>query len=307
MTKSAKGFLSGQGALWLTAFIWGTAFAAQSLGAQHLGCFTINGVRSLLGALTIFLCVRLLNRKRGGTPSREEYKTLAKGGVLCGILLFGAANLQQAAISQVDSNGELANIGKVSFLTAVYLVLVPVLGAFAGRKTGWLTWLSVLISLFGAYLLTVRGSMGGFSLSDALALGCAVLFSLQILLVDRLAPNVDCLRLSMLQFITCGVLSMLCAFVFEHPSPEALWQARGPVLYAGILSSGIAYTLQMVGQKNCPPQVASLIMSLESVFGALSGYVVLGQALSLTELCGCALMLGAVLLTVLGPQRAPKG
>ena len=185
MTRGGKTFLSGQGALWLTAFIWGTTFVAQSLGAEHLGYFTVNGVRSLLGALTILLCVRLLNGRRGGTPSREEYKTLIKGGVLCGILLFGAANAQQAAISQVDADGELANVGKVSFLTAVYLVLVPVLGVFLGRRTGWLTWLSVLVAIAGAYLLTVRGGMDGFSASDALALGCALLFSVQILVVDH--------------------------------------------------------------------------------------------------------------------------
>ncbi|MBR4234735.1 MAG: DMT family transporter [Clostridia bacterium] len=296
----------GELILLVTAVIWGTSFVAQSLGSDRVQVFTYSGVRNLIGALTLFIAVMLMGRRRKA-PDRAERRLLLRGGALCGALLFVAMNAQQYAIALPGAGGEKALIGKVAFLTALYIVLVPVLGLFFGRKTSLRVWICVLTATSGAYLLTVKGGMGKVSLGDAFALLCSVMYAFQIIAVDAYAPKVDCIRLSMYQFAVCGALSMICAFIFEQPTLGAVYSAKWPLLYSGVMSSGVAYTLQMVGQKHTRPQIASLIMSLESVFSALSGYVFLGQSMTSVELAGCALMFAAVVLTQLPlPERASK-
>ena len=293
MTKS-KFRLPGEIILLIAAIVWGTSFIAQSVGSENVESFTFNGVRCLIGAFVLFLTVKIIGYK----PTKEERKKLWVGGAICGVLLFFAVNLQQLAISYVDAEGNKALVGKVGFLTALYILFVPVIGVFFRKKTGILVWISVAIAVAGAYFLTGGGVGGKITLSDFEAILCAVMFALQIIAVDKFAPDVDCIRLSMVQFIVCGVLSMITAFLFEHPSMLSLLDAKWSILYSGIMSSGIAYTLQMLGQKNCRrPQVASLIMSLESVIATLSGFLFLHQKLTAMELIGCALMFAAVCLT----------
>ena len=293
MTKS-KFRLPGEIILLIAAIVWGTSFVAQSVGSENVESFTFNGVRCLIGALVLFLTVKIIGYK----PTKEEQKKLWVGGAICGVLLYFAVNLQQLAISYVDAAGNKALVGKVGFLTALYILFVPIIGIFFRKKTGFMVWISVAIAVVGAYLLTGGEAGGRISLSDLYAILCAIMFALQIIAVDKFAPDVDCIRLSMVQFIVCGALSMITAFIFESPSLPAIMDAKWSILYSGIMSSGVAYTLQMLGQKNCRrPQVASLIMSLESVICTLSGFVFLHQTLSVKELIGCALMFTAVCLT----------
>ncbi len=296
----------GEAALLGAALIWGTGFVAQSMGSDTLSPFTYNGVRNVIGSLTLLIFLRLFNKKRGGTPDARQYARILKGGAVCGFLLFCAANLQQISISWVDENGQKALVGKIGFLTSLYIVLVPVLGLLFGKKTRLLMWLGVVIALCGAYLLTDLSQ--GFTLgtADALALVCALMYAFQIIAIDFYAPKVDPVRLAFVQFSFVGALSLLCGLIFEGPTLRDVWITRWPLMYAGILSSGVAYTLQVVGQKHCRQPLASLIMSLEAVVSAVSGYLILHEKLSLQQLAGCALMLGAVLLCELTPKEAHK-
>lgn len=303
-------------ALAVAALIWGTAFVAQSLGMEHIGPCAFNGARSFVGAVALLPVIALGNRlrdlpkpSRDGEPAVKERRflglfgrsrTLLLGGIACGALLAGASLLQQAALQYTSA-------GKAGFLTSLYIVIVPVLGIFLGRKAGGKVWAAVVLALIGAYLLSVSSGDGGFSigLGDALVLLCSVIFSLHIMVIDRVAPKVDGIQLSCIQFFVAGIISVAFAIILERDTFTwgALLAAWGPLLYVGILSSGVAYTLQIIGQKGLNPAVASLIMSLESVFAAISGWLVLAQPLSPRELAGCALVFAGVVLAQL-PGRA---
>ena len=304
MSANRKG-IPGEILLLLAAVIWGGAFVAQSLGSDSVEPFTFNCMRSLVGALTLVPVFRCNDRRTGVSPPRGKARSeLWVAGLLCGVFLAAAINLQQIGISFADANqaNDKANVGKVGFLTALYIVMVPVYGLYLGRRVGARVWVSVCIALAGMYLLCVKE---GFSIGagDVSVILCAVMFSMQILVVDAYAPRVDCVRLSCLQFLVCAVLSGVCMVVWERPSLSAVLSAWAPILYTGVMSSGAAYTLQILGQKKCPSAVASLIMSLESVFSALFGYLLLGQTMTARELVGCALMLVAVVLSQLPGRR----
>lgn len=295
--------IPGSVILLLAALAWGSAFVAQSLGSDSVRPFTFNAARSLLGALVlvpVFLTFDRVNKK----PKNSGGKALLIGGVLCGVLLFMACNLQQFAISYVDTAGktaeeletiEKANIGKVAFLTALYIVLVPVFGVFMKKKAGIQVWLGVLIALIGMYFLSIKP---GFTISggDIYAFLCAFAFALQIIVVDEVVDKVDPIRLSCLQFLVCGILSSVCAAIFDKPALSDILNAWAPILYMGVVSSGIAYTLQIIGQSRCNSVVASLVMSMESVFSALFGFLILHQAMLGREIVGCVLMLFAIVL-----------
>lgn len=295
--------IPGSVILLLAALAWGSAFVAQSLGSDSVRPFTFNAARSLLGALVlvpVFLTFDRVNKK----PKKNGGKTLLIGGILCGVLLFMACNLQQFAISYVDIAGktaeeletiEKANIGKVAFLTALYIVLVPVFGVFMKKKAGIQVWLGVLIALIGMYFLSIKP---GFTISggDIYAFLCAIAFALQIIVVDEVVDKVDPIRLSCLQFLVCGILSCVCAAIFDKPALSDILNAWAPILYMGVVSSGIAYTLQIIGQSRCNSVVASLVMSMESVFSALFGFLILHQAMLGREIAGCVLMLFAIVL-----------
>lgn len=293
--------------LLLTAAIWGVAFVAQSVGMDYVGPFTFNTVRSLLGGIVLIPCIVLLKRINAGskdTAGAAEHasgdpagqrKVLLTGGVACGVLLCIASNLQQVGIMYTS-------VGKSGFITAMYIVLVPVLGIFLKKKAGIKIWCSVAIAVGGLYLLCMTDS--GFSIQkgDLLLLLGAVIFSFHILTIDYFSPKVDGVKMSCIQFFSCGILSMVCMFLFEQPQIGAILQAWMPIVYAGVLSCGVAYTLQIVGQKGMNPTVASLILSMESVISVIAGWLILHQKLSGRELLGCVLMFAAIILVQL-PER----
>ena len=290
--------------LLLAAIIWGIAFVAQSVGMKYVGGFTFNAVRSLIGAVVLIPLIFILKKRnspsdsaskasgRSDTSSNtvsnmQEKKTLIIGGIACGICLCLASNFQQFGI-------KYTTVGKAGFITACYIVIVPVIGLFLGKKCTKFIWAAVAMALIGLYLLCITD---GFSIGkgDLLVLVCAFLFSLHILVIDYFSPKVDGVKLSCIQFFTCGVLSFI-PMLLEHPNLGAILSAAMPILYAGVLSSGVAYTLQIVAQKDTDPTVASLILCLESVFAVLAGALVLHQIPTGRELAGCVLMFVAIVL-----------
>lgn len=296
LTPSMRGNLL----LVLTAFIWGVAFVAQKEGGTAMGDFTFNGVRFLLGGAMLALCLPLLDSvgltHRCATSA--DKKALWMGGILCGVALWAASNLQQMGLATTSA-------GKGGFITALYIVLVPVFGLFIGRRTNLFSWIGMVLAVAGLYLLCMQGE-SGIDGGDLLVMACAPIFAIQILLVDKFAPCTDGVRLSCIQFFTVGILNIPLMFVFEQPSLPAMVDNWLPILYAGLLSSGVAYTLQVVAQKHTHPTTASLLMSFESVFAVLAGWALMGERLSAWELCGCGVMFAAVILAQL-PTPKKKG
>ncbi len=289
--------------LLVAAVIWGSAFVAQSLGMDHVQPFTFQAVRSLLGALALLPVILLFDwrrKKKRGAAARQPLWPLVKGGLLCGAVLFVAINLQQFGL--VDNTA-----GKAGFLTALYILIVPVYGLFLGHRPGALLWVSVVIAAVGLYLLSVTEAFT-ISRGDVLLILCAFAFALQIMLVDHFVGRVNGMKLCTAQFLVCGLLSLLAMFMFEQPSARGILGAAGPLLYAGVLSSGVAYTLQILAQRTTPPAIASLLMSLEAVFAVITGMLVLGEVPSLREVLGSLLMFAAILLAQRGgqPQPAPE-
>lgn len=295
-TPTARGNLL----LLLAAFIWGVAFVAQKEGGAEVGDLTFNGVRSLIAGAVLLITIPFL--RKGGLvrlPATEkERKTTLTGGVLCGAALFLATNLQQLGIAHTT-------VGKSGFITALYIVLVPVLGIFLRKGTTLFNWLGVVLAVCGLYLLCGQEERG-INVGDLLLLGCALMFSIQILLVDHFVTKADGVCLSCIQFFTVGILNIPLMFVFEQPSLPMMAVNWLPILYAGVLSSGVAYTLQIVAQKHTHPATASLLMSFESVFAVLAGWLILKEQLSAAELWGCGLMFAAVILAQL-PAPRTKG
>ena len=296
-----KGNLRSSALLLLTACIWGVAFVAQSVGMEYVGPFTFNFVRSILGGLVLIPCIFFLKREKKAKAekvSEEEKKAQRKtrlaGGICCGVALCLASNFQQIGI-------QYTTVGKAGFITACYIVIVPVIGLFLGKKCTKFIWAAVAMALIGLYLLCITD---GFSIGkgDLLVLVCAFLFSLHILVIDYFSPKVDGVKLSCIQFLTCGILSGIPALLLEHPELSSILAAWQPILYAGVMSCGVAYTLQIIGQKNMNPTVASLILSLESCISVLAGWIILRQQLSTKEILGCVIMFAAIILAQL-PQK----
>ena len=288
--------------LLLTAFIWGVAFVAQSVGGDAVGCFTFNGVRSLIGAAVLLPVIAFLDKQKKKELGEDQFlaqkgykKTLILGGISCGLMLCIASNFQQFGIS-------FTTVGKAGFITAMYILIVPILGLFMKKKVGMKVWLGVILATVGLYMLCMTSESFSLSKGDLLVLVCAGFFSLHILIIDYFSPKVDGVRLSCIQFFVCGLISTVIAFIFENPNVGAILSGWLPILYAGVMSCGVAYTLQIIGQKNMDPTVASLILSLESVFSVLAGWVLLNQKLSMRELFGCVLMFLAIILAQL-PER----
>lgn len=293
--------------LLLTALIWGVAFVAQKDGMNYIEPFTYNGVRSLLGGVVLLALLPALDRlrARSGTFEKGSRRDILVGGVLCGVALFVASNLQQFGIALQSPD---TNVGKAGFITACYCAIVPVLGLFLRKRSPLLVWLGVAVAVAGFFFLCLMDGLTagqglGLELSDLLLLLCALCFSVHILIVDHYSPLADGVRLSCIQFLVCGLLCVPCMFIWEHPVLENILDCWLPILYAGVMSCGVGYTLQIVGQKGLHPAVASLILSLESVFSVLAGYVLMpGSSLSVWELVGCVLVFAAVILVQLAPQ-----
>ena len=275
----------------LCALIWGLAFVAQSAGAS-LAPFAFLACRSWLAVAFLWGLCRVLDKARlrvpSAPPSPDERRLLLRGGAVCGTLLFAASAAQQIGITLDPSTA------KASFITAMYVVLVPVAGLLLGRKSPPQIWLCVVLSVAGLYLLCMTGGFGSVGASDGVLLLCAALFTFQIMAVDHYAPRLDGVRLSLVQFLVVAVESTAASLLTEQVALADIAGSALPVLYCGLLSSGVGYTLQIVGQKDLDPAIASLAMCLESVFGALGGWLLLSQSLSGRELAGCALIFAAV-------------
>lgn len=280
----------------LTALIWGCAFVAQSVGMDYVGPFTFNMARFLIGAIVLLPVIWFMDRQRKtGAEKGAGQKTLIVGGICCGIALAVASTLQQWGIL-------FTTVGKAGFITAMYIVIVPLLGIFIGKKVRPLIIGCVAIAVVGFYFLCMTESLR-LGLGDFLVLLCAIAFSIHILVIDHFSPKVDGVKMSAIQFLTAAIISAVPTLLWEQPVFTEILQAWQPVLYAGVMSCGVAYTLQIIAQKNADPTVASLLLSLESVFSVLAGWVLLGQELSLKELFGCVLIFCAIILAQLPEKK----
>ena len=281
--------LKGTIQILLATLIWGCAFVAQSVGMDHMEPMGFQAVRSLLAVAALVPTIYVMDSDKASFLPRWKDKALWKTGIPCGIALFAAQGLQQTGLLYTEP-------GKAGFITAMYIVLVPVLGLFLRRKCGLRIWFSVALAVGGLYLLSCVG-VTRVNLGDILILGSALCFAVQILLIDCLAQNLDGLRLNCVQFLVVTVLSALAAVLTEDFSWQGVLDCAVPLLYTGVLSSGVAFSLQILGQQHLPPEPASLIMSLESVFAVLAGWGLLHQTLSPIELLGCTLVFAAVILS----------
>ena len=285
--------------LLITAIIWGSSFVAQEIGMKSIDAFTFTGIRTTLGAIFLLPIVLILNK---GLDLRKN--TLVSGLIL-GVVFSVAQNFQQFAFYYSTS-------GKIAFITAFYMFFVPLFSVFLGKKIKLLTWLSILMGLVGLFFLCINPSdLTSINLGDILALVCAVFYAVQIMLIDRfLEKDINGVQLSFMQFVVAAVISIAAMFIFEHPVIADIKTAAPSLLYSGIMSCGIAYTFQIVGQKHANPVVASLLMCMESVFAVIAAAVVLHQGMSLREGAGCAIMFSAIILSQLSEslsQRPAEG
>lgn len=298
-----KSQLKGNLCLLIAAIIWGSTFVAQSVGTGIVDPFTFLASRSFVGCIFLIPVIMFMDalKKKDGSfkkPEKAEKKLLIKGGIACGVVLCAASAFQQFGM-WLD-----ASAGDAGFITALYILIVPVAGMFFGKKVGAKVWIGVVMALLGLYLLTEKFA---FTKGTWMVLVCAFIFSAHIMVVDYFSPKVDCVRLSCIQFFVTGILAMILMFIFEKPSLSAVIDAAMPILYAGVMSSGIAYTLQIVGQKYTDPTIASMLMSLESVFALLSGMIIQPDEnpVKAIKLMGCAIIFAAIIIAQL-PERRKK-
>lgn len=292
--------LKGSLILCTASLIWGLAFVAQTDAADAVPPFTFNALRAFIGAGVLTVFYIFLNRKEK-TPffpiDKAGKKQYLCAALVCGALLSVSVNFQQFGLAFYPDG--TASEARGGFITALYVVLVPVISFFLGRKTGPVLWLSVFIALAGVYMLCLTGGVGGIYLGDVLIFLCSVCFSVHILEIDKFVGITGGIKLSVMQFAVCGIISALLALFFERPSLGGILSAAPQILYLGLMSSGVAYTLQIIGQKFAEPSVASLSMSLESVFAALGGWLISGNTLSGREKTGCALVFAAIIVAQL--------
>lgn len=299
MIKNFKGSIM----LLITSIIWGTAFVAQSEGMNYVEPFTYNAMRTLLGGVVlipVMILFRFSDKRNGKKKSSCSLKNTVIGGICCGVALFIASSFQQAGIAQTTA-------GKAGFVTALYIVIVPMIGIFLHKKMPLRMWLFIAIALAGFRLLCIKQDIG-ISSGDLLVFFGAIAFAVHITVIDYFnQKNTDGILMSCIQFFTAGLLMLICMFIFEKPTIPNIMGAGGTILYAGILSCGVAYTLQILGQKHTNPTLATMLMSLESVFAALSGWLILGEKLSIKEFIGCVLIFAAVILAQLaGTDKLKK-
>ena len=279
----------------LAAFIWGTAFVAQDLCADSIGAFAFNATRYFIAVLALLVVILISDKLKKNKPTltaqekKAANKQLWLGGLCCGAALAIASNFQQAGlVAGTDA-------GKAGFITALYVVLVPVFGLFFKRKVSLPTWIAVVLSVVALYLLCIKGD---FSLApgDLLVLVCAVCFAVHILVIDHFTAYCDGVKLSCLQFLFAGIISTICMFIFEDVDFAAILSCALPLLYVGIFSCGVGYTLQILAQKDSNPTVVTILLSLESVFAVIAGAIILKQQMTVREYIGCAIMFAAVIL-----------
>jgi len=309
--RTFKSQFRGTVMLLIAALIWGSAFVAQSEGMDYVGPFTFAAVRFIIGSIVLLPLISFMKKKETGNGNLLEdynrkdgikgfigkHKLLVEGSIFCGLALTFATNFQQQGIKYVSS------VGKAGFITTLYIVLVPIFSLFIKKKVRPIIWIALAFSVTGLYFLCVTEKFT-FEPLDILLILCAAFFALQILIVDHYVDRVNPIALSSLQFFVVGVLSAICMFIFETPTISGIIAAAGPILYAGVMSSGIAFTLQVIAQKELDPTLASMIMCLESVVSVLSGYFLLDQILTGREIIGCILMFVGVILAQLPEKRS---
>jgi len=286
----------------LAAMIWGAAFVFQSVTTDIIGPLTFTASRAsvaVFALLPVIFAFRVSKKRQGTKVEKTDFKHLLKAGVFCGVFLTIGATLQQAGLGYTSA-------GKAAFITALYIVIVPVCGVFFGSKPTAKMWVSVAVAVGGLYFLSVQPGEFSIAVGDLILLACAFGFSGQILMIDHFAPKCDPIELCCMQFAVEAVLCWLGAFILENPSLHAIWACMGSILYVGIFSSAVAFTLQIVAQKDGDPTLVSIILSLESFFGAVAGAVLLHEAMSGREMFGCALMMGATILSQI-PERTKTG
>ena len=288
--------LKGNLILLLTAIIWGTSFIAQSVGMESISPNAFIGIRCILGATVLLPVIAVIDgiKKKKGEKVLAMDKNLIVGGVICGVVLYCASYLQTAGLIYTSP-------GKSGFITALYMVFIPIVGLFMGKKLSPIVPVCVVIAVFGMYLLCIDSSFT-VNHGDVLTLICALFFTAHIMVIDKFSPKVDGVKHSCIQFLFAGIVGIIAMFIFEEPNMADILACWLPILYAGVLSSGVGYTLQIVAQKHAEPTVASIVMSLESVFAALAGWLLINQPMSLREIFGCVLMFGAITIVQL-PEK----
>lgn len=303
MTQTRKNSLIGSIFLALAAIIWGSSFVAQTAGAEFVGPFTFISVRSLLGSVALLPVIFVMDTfKKKSKPeeykkmTKADYKYLFMGGTACGVVLCAASCLQQLGIDGGTAPGMAA------FITALYILLVPIFSVFIGKKIRPIIWVCVGVSVVALYLLCVKDG-GKVQGSDLYVLACAVCYAIHILVIDKVSPKLDGVRLSALQFFVAGVIALVIMFLTEDPTLDALKAAAPSIAYSGIMSSAVAFTFQILGQQKTEPTIATMIMSLESVFGVLTAMIVLSQVPTARETLGCILMFAAIIVAQLPEKK----
>ena len=284
-------------ALFLTALTWGLSFVAQRAGMDFVGPFTFNAIRSIIGGFSLIPVISIVKLMQEDTRTKEvrheQHVTLAKAGILCGVALFLAMSIQQYCMLYSPA-------GKAGFITALYIIYVPLISMlFLGQKLSNNVKISVVIAVVGLYLLCFKENTGGFSYYDVLLLIGAFFYGVHILVVNHFSQKVNAVKTSCVQFFVVGILSLPLMFAFETPTMASIVACKVPILYAGILTCGVAYTLQIYGQKYTAPVIATLILCLESVFAVIGGVIILHETMTLREILGCTLMSSAVILSEL--------
>ncbi|MCR5700660.1 MAG: DMT family transporter [Lachnospiraceae bacterium] len=296
--KTSKTQAKGVFFLLITAFIWGTSFVAQSIGMEKIEAFTFNGIRTVMGGLFLLPVIfirELQKRKEAGEKDKKVKniftKKALKYGIILGLIFFTASNFQQFAFYY-------STAGKIAFITALYMIFVPIIGLFIGKNVPILTWICVVFGFIGTYFLCIKpGQSFNVNKGDLLALVCAFVYAIHILSVEKFSKEVDGVLLSCLQFFVGGGLSLIMMFIFETPVIANILVAAKPLLYSGIMSCGIAYTLQIVGQKYTEATIASLLMCMESVFAVITSAIVLHEFLTGREITGCIIMFAAIVIS----------
>lgn len=278
--------LRANGLCLMIALVWGLAFVAQSRGMETCGPFLFTAARNLLGSIVLLPLIAF----RGKRENRQKWPV--RGGIVCGVAFFLASVILQIGLIE-------ASVGKASFIAALYVVLVPLFSLFIGKKTSFITWLSVLLAVLGLFCLCGQGFTLQFEKGDGIVLLSTVFWAIHFMIIDRFAEKEDCIKMACIQFFTTSVLSFLAALLFETISIKQLIGALGSLLYLAFFSSGVGYTLQMVAQKDTDPVSAALICSLESVFGFLGGWLIMGESFTIREITGCVIMFAAIILSQL--------
>ena len=295
--------------LLFTALIWGSSFVAQKSGMDYIEPFTFNGIRMVIGGLVLIPFILLMDRKKArdgaAEPMSDEEKAKARkkivaGGICCGLAIFVASSLQQFGVSYTTA-------GKAGFITTLYVVIVPIISVLLRKRVRPIMWLCVVLGAVGLYLLCMTDDSFKLAFGDMLVLLCAVAFAVHIMVVDHFAAKLDGTKLSCIQFLTSGILGLVGMAIFESPDISAILDCWLPILYAGVLSCGLGYTFQVIAQKYAEPTVASLLMSLESVFAVISGAILLHETMSMRELTGCAVIFAAVIISQLPEKKKKEG